>query len=89
MANKIIVAMGAILIVVLILGMFALPAVIITACEEQPMEISCSTEMDCSDFFADQGAPVDWLDQQQFSCNNNMCFIIPSDCDAEQVQVAQ
>jgi hypothetical protein len=83
MTNKSLVLIGIILILIIVgVVIFGVPGGIVTGCDEIIMDgVSCTDATDCSDYFAGQGAPASWLNEQGFNCKSGQCYIVPSECD--------
>lgn len=77
------------LVVILIVGGLALSGSLfaIGSCGKEKINVACSQQSNCRDFYKNEGAPQTWLDQQRFTCEQSQCFIQPTSCGSEFVRI--
>ncbi len=88
MAQNLYVVIGIVVVGLLLFGMYwSQNPASISGCNKENMNILCSEVQVCVDYFKNQGAPQEWLNKQLFECDNGACFITPSECGSEFVQI--
>jgi hypothetical protein len=92
--NKKLIGIAAIVILFIVATIFYTgnPAsfqVVPESCEQTNIGIACSSDQDCINYFANQGAPANWINSQEFNCISFSCYVTPNEneCQSTFVEV--